>query len=160
MKAKFKKAALLGLAVTFLLSPVLYAEGPYGGRNGEASGREERCGRLAAEIGLTAEQEAKLKEHREEFRNRNKYLVEKIGSKRKELKEELEKESIDRAKVGKIIGDIKDLSGEKLFNRVDKIIAMKSILTPEQFEKLQNKMEGQKRGMKTGGRNERRFWCR
>ena len=59
--------------------------------------------------------------------------------------------------MGKIIGDIKDLSGEKLFNRVDKIIAMKNILTPEQFEKLQNKMEGQKRGMKKRGKNERRF---
>ena len=65
MKAKFKKAALLGLAVTFLLSPVLYAERPYGDKNGEACVGEEKAGRLAAELGLTAEQEARLKEHRE-----------------------------------------------------------------------------------------------
>ncbi|MCK4462870.1 MAG: periplasmic heavy metal sensor, partial [Candidatus Omnitrophica bacterium] len=109
------------------------------------------------ELGITAEQEAKLKAQREEFRDKNKKLMEKMLSKRKELKQELEKPNINRAKVDKIIADIKNLTGEKLRSRVHKIISMKNVLTQEQFEKLQKKMEEKRQAKTKRSRNKRWF---
>jgi len=102
---------------------------------------EEKFDKLTEELGLTPEQETELKQQRSQFKAQKKELWGKIRAKKKELKEELEKPDVDRAKVDKIIGEIKDLTGQKLEARVNKIISMKSILTPEQFKKLKEKME-------------------
>lgn len=158
MKTRFRKAILLAVATTFLLSSSVYAEHSHG-REGrmEQSAREKKHEMLVEELGLTPEQETRLKQQREEFRNKNKELMEKMRSKRKELKQELEEPNIDRAKVDKIIGDIKNLTGEKLSNRVNKIISMKKILTPEQFEKLQDKMRQKRHAHSGSDKDKHRF---
>ncbi|PIQ89754.1 MAG: hypothetical protein COV72_01520 [Candidatus Omnitrophica bacterium CG11_big_fil_rev_8_21_14_0_20_42_13] len=150
MKTNFRKAAWLAIALVFFLSSALYAapynerrpgrgydEGASGGGYGD---KGEKLEQLKEELGLTPEQEAKLKADREEFKAKNIELTEKLRAKRDELKNELEKAELDTAKVYTIISDIERLTGEKLRNRVNKIISMKSTLTPEQFEKLQAKM--------------------
>jgi Spy/CpxP family protein refolding chaperone len=137
MNIKFKKAVLLGMAAAFLLGSTLHAEGPYEGTGRRNS--EKKFAELTQELGITPEQETKLKEQQEGFRAKGKRLMKNIQSRQKELKQELEKKDVDRARIDKLIEEIKDLTGEKLRNRVDKIMAMKSVLTPEQFEKLQSK---------------------
>ncbi len=139
MKARIKKAALLVIAATFLLTSALYAY--HGDKKCSNFDREEKFEKLSTELGLTAEQKAQLKEQRETFKDKQGELMTKSRAKNKELGEELEKPEVDRAKVNKIISDIQTLTGEKLRNRVEKIIAMKGMLTPEQFKKLQDKME-------------------
>ena len=141
MKTELKKAMLLGMAIAFLVSTSIYAEPYYGERKGTGGcGRMGKYDKLTRELGLTPEQETRLKEERERFANENMELTEKMRSKKEELKDNLEKPDMDRAKVDGIIDEIKNLTGEKLKNRVNKISAMKSILTLEQFEKLQQKM--------------------
>ncbi len=160
MKTKLKKTILLVAGIIFLLSSTLYAQRDYDKREGK-----ERCSvnvegkfeKLTEELGLTAEQEAKLKEERKEFMKKNKDLMRRMRSKREELKQELEKPNIDRAKVGTIINDLKNLTGEKLESRIDKIISMKSTLTPEQFEKLQAKMKQKQHAHPGGNKYKRRF---
>jgi len=144
MKSKFRKAVLLGVIATFLLTSSLYASHSY-----DDKGEGERCARgergekfekLKEELGITPEQATELKEQRKEFSGKRKELRKKLREKKQGLKAELEKESINRAAVDNTIEDIKNLTGEQYKNRVDKIISMKSILTPEQFKKLQSKM--------------------
>ena len=139
MKSKIRKAALLVIAATFLLSSAVYAD--HGDKKWSKHEKEGRLEKISAEIGLTAEQEAQLKEQREAFKAKQKDLGERLMTKNKELKEELEKPQVNRAKIDQIISDIQILAGEKMRNRVDKILAMKNTLTPEQFNKLQKKME-------------------
>ena len=155
MKPKLKKAMLLGLAITFLLSSTLYAEHYRGEKKGaEHSNKKEISAKLVEELGITPEQEAKLKEQRKEFMGKNKELKKNMRARRKELKRELEKPNIDRVKVEKIIADINNLTGEKLKNRVDKIISMKNILTPEQFKKLRDKTKGKRQAKTWHGKKE------
>ncbi len=142
MKSNIKKAILLMVAATFLLSSTLYAEHGYSDKKGiECNSEGDKFESLREELGITPEQKARLSEQRKEFKAKNKKLVKELRSKRKELKAELEKQHMNRARVNRIVKDIKNLTGEKLQNRVDKIVSMKNIFTPEQFEKLKNKME-------------------
>ena len=158
MKSNIKKAILLVVAATFLLGSTLYAEHGYSGKKGiEYYGKEDKLESLRGELGITPEQEAKLSEQRKEFKAKNKKLMEGLRSKRKELKEELEKQHMNRARVNKIVKDIKNLTGEKLQNRVDKIVSMKNIFTPEQFEKLQDMMERKRHARMRSNRGKRQF---
>jgi len=140
MKTKLKKSLLLVVATVFLFTSTVYA---YHGdkKYPKRDSKECRFEKLSEELGLTPEQQAQLEEQREAFKNKRKVLMEKMRAKNKALKEELEKPKVNRAKVDKGISDIQALTGEKLRSRVDKIIAMKGILTLEQFEKLQQKVE-------------------
>lgn len=154
MKGKIKKSVLLVIAAMFLLTSSLYAY--HGDKECSKSGKEEKFEKLSDELGLTAKQNSQLKEQREAFKNRQKELMTKLRAKNKELGEELEKPKEDRTKIEKIISDIETLTGEKIRNRVDKIIAMKGTLTPEQFNKLQQKME--KKRCEGRGKDMHRRW--
>ena len=76
-----------------------------------------------------------------------------MRAKRLELKQELEKPAVDTNKINTLIADIKTLMGEQLDFRVNNILAMKQILTPEQFKKLQDMKEGK---YKEGKKKEKR----
>ena len=155
MKERIKKAVLLTVAATFLLSSTLYAY--HGDKEHSKSGREGKFEKLSDELALTAEQKAQLKAEREAFKGKQGELMAKLRAKNEELKNELEKPAVDRARVDKIISDIQSLTGEKLRNRVEKIIAMKGTLTPEQFNKLQEKMEKKRCDVKDKSMHQRRF---
>ena len=148
MKKKIVMAISLTVVAVFLAANSLYAEHC-------PEGKGEKFEKLTKELGLTPEQKTQLDAQREAFKAKNEGAWKKLKAKKEELRNELEKPSVDRGKINATIEDIKSLTGEKLNNRVDKILAMKSVLTPEQFAKLQNKMrekykkrEGKKREMK------------
>jgi len=148
MKPKVGKVILVSVIALFLLGSELYA-GSYCGDKEESKypDKGKKFEKFNEELGLTPEQTEKLKEQRQEFSGKNKEVREKIRAKKEELKTELEKPVVNRAAVDNIINDVKNLTGEQLKSRVDKIMSMKSILTPEQFEKLQGKMrEKNKKG--------------
>ncbi|MBN1354073.1 MAG: periplasmic heavy metal sensor [Candidatus Omnitrophica bacterium] len=146
MKKGFKKGLLLFVIATFLTASSAYAY-----HDGCEYQKHEKCDkfeRLSDELGLTDEQKTRLDKQKEVFKEKNIAFMDKIYAKNKELKAELEKPEIDRESVNNIIDDIQKLTGEKLRNRVDNILAMKNILTQEQFEKLQQKMEKKRHGHK------------
>jgi Spy/CpxP family protein refolding chaperone len=70
-----------------------------------------------------------------------------MHTRRLELKQELEKSEVDTNKINAIITDIKTLTGEQLDLGVNNILAMKQVLMPRQFKKLQDmKEEKHKKG--------------
>jgi len=141
MKKKILRAVSLAVIAVFLFGSSLYAE--HGCKPGEG-----KFDKLTEELGLSPEQKTQLDAQREAFKSKNEAAWEKLKAKKEELRAELEKPTVDRAKVSAIIEDMKNLEGEKLNNRVDKILAMKSILTPEQFTKLQDKMQKKRKEFK------------
>ncbi len=90
------------------------------------------------ELNLTAEQSEQLKAEKQASRQKRQELQDQIRAKRQELRKELDKNVIDRNAVNTLIGQLKDLQGSLLNLRVDSILSMKQILTPEQFEKLRS----------------------
>jgi len=133
MKKKIVMTISLAVVAVFLATASLYAEH-------YSKDKGEKFEKLTKELGLNPEQKTQLDSQREAFKAKNEAVWKKLKAKKEELRNELEEPSVDRGKINATIEDIKSLTGEKLNNRVDKILAMKSTLTPEQFSKLQEKM--------------------
>lgn len=96
---------------------------------------------ILLELGLSDEQMEKVaalkkkpNDMRAEFRKTKKALFSK-------MKAELDKYQENKEAINAIIDDILKLEREKLESHVEHVLAMKSILTEEQFKNLKMKME-------------------
>ncbi|MCX5701592.1 MAG: periplasmic heavy metal sensor [Candidatus Omnitrophica bacterium] len=105
------------------------------------------------ELKLSPEQEQKIAAQRKQQQEQTQELKQKIAQMRKELAEELEQPKPDKSKVYALISEMKELMGKGLEQRVERILMLKEILTPEQMKKLEQKREGFK--LKKGGRREK-----
>jgi len=94
---------------------------------------EERRAEMHKQLGLTADQEKQLEEHKTAHKNGMNLLYENIKTKRKELAEELQNEELDMEKLMKIHAELKVLNGQKEDSRLESILEVREILTPEQF---------------------------
>ncbi|MBP7056366.1 MAG: Spy/CpxP family protein refolding chaperone [Candidatus Omnitrophica bacterium] len=105
------------------------------------------------DLSLTPEQRDKIKAHREEGKSKAKEMHDQMRAKKEELKAEMGKPVTDRAKIDAIAADMKSLSARMIDQRIDRILSLKEILTPEQFQKVNAKMEEKmkKRGGKERG---------
>ena len=154
MNMKFKQI-LISAVVTLMVfsSGAAYAWPAYG-QGQEKDGKrawekmEEKREKFIKELGLTPEQEEQIKNLRKEKKEKRGELWIKIQAQRLELKEELEKPTTDRARIDSIVTELKALMAEKLDQRVEGILSMKKILTPEQYEKFKEEIEVFKDGMK------------
>lgn len=147
MKALMKKlVAVIAVAVIALSPALVYAE--RAGEQceaGDKAGKEGRSG-FYKDLGLTPQQTAELKARREANAGKAKEVREALKAKRAELKAEIEKPTVDRARITTLTTDIKNLTGQMIDQRVNSILAMKEILTPEQFAKMQAKKHAKKGG--------------
>ena len=105
---------------------------------------EQRMGDLGKDMGLTSEQQEKIKALRSKQREKTKGIREKLQTKMKDLKEELERSEINKRSAYKTVAEISVLRKDLLEERVNSVIQMRKILTPEQFQKLQDKRASQR----------------
>jgi len=152
MKTIMKKMVAAAAVIGLILSAVpAYA---YEGHGPEGTGEEryEKGGKfdkISEELGLSDEQKAALKKDREATFAKMKELRDKVQSARKELKAELDKETLDTARVNALVAQLKDLMGQQIQSRVDKVMSLRKILTPEQYKKMQGLIEEKKEGFKS-----------
>lgn len=151
MKNKITKVmavvAMLGLMAA---GPVAYAEygegGPEGGKGWKHGDGQE----FFKGLNLTPEQKEKLKAQRETKKEGNKAAREQLKAKMQALHEEIAKPGTTRADVNGLVGEVTALKGQMFAERIDGVFAMKEVLTPEQFAKMQEhrkeKMENKKGG--------------
>jgi len=136
------------LAAAVVAAMVFSQSGVYAGETvntpQDAAKKEARFNKMSEELQLTPQQKEQLTKEREEFASRSKDLREKIQTARTGLKAELEKPAPDKAKVNSLVTEIKNMVGQQIQNRVDKVMAMKQILTPEQFNKMKAPMKERK----------------
>jgi Spy/CpxP family protein refolding chaperone len=151
--------ALLG---AFCIACAVYAqppgenEGGYHSRRGKHGEREERIKQCIDKLGLTDEQKAKLETQRAENKTKKRELRRSLKDKRSELRQELDKPDSDKAKIDSIVADMKELEGDLIELRVQKVLQMKAILSHEQFEKLRSFNHHEKGRGKKGGKRHRR----
>ena len=104
--------------------------------------RRNEFNKTAKELGLTQDQIAQMKEIREQNKIKTKQIIEEIRKKDKAIDEELLKENYDRAVVNNLLQEIRQLSADMSQIRIDDKIKVRSILTQEQFSKIeQNKKD-------------------
>jgi Spy/CpxP family protein refolding chaperone len=138
MKKKLIKDAACAMILSLIFLPCLaFAQAPEQTVTEEAD-EDLPIYKIAEELGLSSEQKEKLKEQRFQARysmieNRNKIRLKEL-----ELRHELEEEAINHEAINKIVAELKQLHGATIEQRVNSILKMREILSPEQFEKLQS----------------------
>lgn len=133
--------ALIGMV------PSAYAVMPEAGASqGKMMGdkKEAKKQELYKELSLTDEQKKLLEENKEKNRAQVKALFQQMKDKRTLLSQELQKPTLDMEKIQQINNDMKTLDSQMSDLRLEGILEVRKILTPEQFGKFISKMEEHK----------------
>lgn len=150
MNAKFRQTIVyVGVIAVLFLGSMAYAQPSGNVPERTMRHKEEKMANCVKELELTAEQQGQIKKQRNEQREKNKELRDKLRVKRTQLREELEKQDIDKSKIYGLVAEIKTLLGNQLEQRVESVLSMKEMLTPEQFKKLQEKRAENKQNKET-----------
>jgi Spy/CpxP family protein refolding chaperone len=120
---------------------------------GSRRDRDEMRGKIKTELGLTNEQEKKLETHRIDQRAEMEKLMLVVKEKREELKAALENPKMNHHAVERINDDLKTAQNDMADKRLEGILYVREVLTPEQFKKFLSLRPG--REGKEGRRGER-----
>ena len=122
---------------------------------GGCGAREKSMGeKMAKELGLSADQKAKLKDLREGMKTVRKENMEKMRELVDKSKDELLKPTPDKdalAALAKESGELRRAMTEK---ETDHLLKVKAVLTPDQFKKLLSKDFGPRKGFREGGHHD------
>ena len=144
MKTKIGKVlAAAVVAAMVLTTSAAYAGEGWKGPEGKGD-KEAHFKKMTEQLQLTPQQKTELDKQREEFAAKTKGLMEQIKSTRTALREELDKATPDKAQVNSLVAQLKDLIGQQIQSKVDKVMAMKTVLTAEQYGKMKGFREGRK----------------
>ena len=119
------------------VGPVAYAESEGDNPEGGKGYRHGEGKEFLKELNLTPEQTEKLKAQRES-KESNKALREQLKTKMQTLHETIAKPGTTRADVNGLVVEVTALKGQMFAQRIDGIFAMKEVLTPAQFAKMQD----------------------
>ncbi len=144
---KFKKVlfAFFGVYLFAALS-LAHAENP--GVNGSSqkwhSG--QRAQEIYSQLNLTDEQKKRLEANKQQHRAKMQSAHQGIKADKEALKGELMKSQLDMPKINQIHDQIKSLQNQMEDEKLNSIIAVRAILTPEQYLKFVNLMHKHKEG--------------
>lgn len=102
---------------------------------------QERVDMFLDGLGLTAEQKEQLKAIRDEYQKKVKGLRDQLREKEKALKTELNRETIDKAKVKALAAEVKKYTAQQVDIDVENTLGLRRILTFEQFESFREKVK-------------------
>ena len=147
MITKLKMFIFAAIAVAALWSGAAYAAEPDAGSALSKAFMEKmdaKRDQLYKELNLTDEQKKALEENKNQHRAEFKALFENMRAKRDLMREELQKDALNMDKVNQIEGELKQLQSQMSDQRLQGILEVRKILTPEQFKKFMANMEEHK----------------
>lgn len=143
-----KKNALIAvftiLAVVALVSLAMYACPFYAGfKPGKIfmEKMDAKQQQLYRDLNLTKEQKKLLEENKNKNREQMKELFHNMRIGMILMRQELQKDQLDMGKINQINNELKQLQAQMLDYRLQSILEVRKILTPEQFKKFEAKME-------------------
>ena len=116
------------------------------GFSGQGNGHDKAKDAITRELNLSADQQSRLEQERTTSREAMEKLHSALKDKKRELQDAIAKPETTRQQVEPILAQIKKLQGDMTDKRADGIFAVKSILTPEQFAKLEAMKEKRMQG--------------
>ena len=157
MKRNLIVAAMIA-GIVILSGDVLAQRGRHGGQGHHMMGK-----RLEA-LDLTAEQKGKLKSLRAEGQKAMVQLQADVKIARIELREVMRQATTKQTDINKAVDKLNQAQSKMTTARVNQMVKMKGVLTPEQFEKMEEMGHGRRemhgrgmmhrRGMGRGMRGE------
>ena len=148
MKRNLVVATVLA-GIVLLSGDVLAQRGRHGDRGHSTMGK-----RLEA-LDLTAEQKGKLKSLRADGQKAMVQLQADVKIARVELREVMRQATTKQTDINKALGKLNQAQSKMTTARVNQMVKMKSVLTPEQFEKMEEMRHG-RREMRGRGMMHRR----
>jgi len=150
MKTKMRLIVVMAVISVFIAGSV-FAMGPGAcSDEGNKACFKDKKESFKKELNLTAEQDKMLTEAKTAHRTEMETLMKAVKAKREELRNAIAKPGITRQNLEPIIADMKALEAQMVDHRVNGILKVKSILSPEQFQKLEKMKEGRQKGRKNG----------
>ena len=142
MKKKLRLVVALVVISMFAVGTAFGNEGACpAGDKPQAGQHKEKAAAMAAELKLTPDQEKQLNETKAAHRTEMTGLAGQLKAKRQELKTALANTAATKQSVEPIATQIKALEAQMVDRRIDGILKIKEILTPEQYQKLQSMKE-------------------
>jgi Spy/CpxP family protein refolding chaperone len=141
---------MAGAALFLLTAPSMAMEKEHGPGGSERGMKHDKSFWKEEEnsLGLNDEQRAKMKTIREEFKTRQDVLRNEIKARHEALRQELDAVDPDRGKAEGIVKEISALGQQMSLKRVDMVLTIREILTPEQYKKLRAFHEKKRAEMK------------
>ena len=133
---RWSRLAVCSLLCAALVVPV-WAEKEYA----EQQGPGGRFKKMYSRLNLTGEQRQAMEKNKAEHREKMKADFEKVKALKEELNAELMKPKLDMGKIGSLQKQFKALQGKLADDRLGSVLAVRKILTPEQFAKFVKTMK-------------------
>jgi len=111
-------------------------------------------GQMMSQLNLSKEQREKMQALMQKNRGAGKEGQQALMQKRQQLRTMMQSGSGSKEQAMALLGEINKLQSAQMSHRIGMMYEMKSILTPEQFQKFQSAMEqkrGQMKGQGVGG---------
>jgi len=106
----------------------------------------QRAQEIFNQLNLTDDQKKQLETNKQQHRAKMETSRQEMKTYREALKDELMKPQLDMAKVSQIHGQLKTLQAQMEDDKLASILAVRAILTPEQYLKFIGLMEKHKPG--------------
>ena len=125
----------------------------------DKAGYKDKMDSFSRDLKLTPEQDKMLKDAKQAHRSEMEGLGKAMKAKRQELQAALAAPGVTKQQVEPIAAQIKALQAQMIDSRIDGILKIKSILSPEQYQKLQAmKAEWRKNGNKKHSEKNEKEW--
>jgi Spy/CpxP family protein refolding chaperone len=141
----FKKVLLLGIGV-YMVAALSLAQAQDSGPDSSASKMRpgQRIQEIFKQLNLTDDQKSQLEANKKQHRAIMEKSREDIKAAKDALKEELMKAQLDMPKINELQAEVKALLSQEEDSKLSSILAVRTILTPEQFTKFVTLMDRHK----------------
>ena len=157
MKKMMRMLTVVAVVIAMVSTAQLVYAGPvWAAKDAHGGGKKgEHFQKLIEQLDITDEQKKVLTEQRDEHWKKMKELREAMNENRKDLREELLKSDYSKTAVNRTVGEMKELQGEMIEQRVDHFLQIKEVLTPQQYKKITEHAEKKRHPAKKGRRAEK-----
>ena len=132
------------LIVIALIAAVIFSQASSAWAGAAKPDFEKRHDKMVKALNLTPEQEKQLNEYKEQAKTDFKAATTQLRAKKDQLRDQLNAAQVDEAAVRQTADEIKALQNKMVDHRIDSLLRMKKVLTPEQFAKFQELMKERK----------------
>ena len=143
---KFKKV-LFGFFMAYLFTVIFPVPCSANAENPGVDGPSlkwhpgQRIQEIYSQLNLTETQKKQLEANKQQHRAKMESARREIKADKEMLKEELMKPQLDMLKINAVHGQIKALQNQMEDGKLNSILAVRAILTPEQFKILQGRRD-------------------
>ncbi|MEI7999073.1 MAG: Spy/CpxP family protein refolding chaperone, partial [Candidatus Omnitrophota bacterium] len=105
---------------------------------------QKRIQKIFAQLNLSDTQKTQIEANKQKQKEQMKFIFEQMKTKKEEMRQELMKPNLDINRINGIQSQLKVVHSQMMDQRLNSILEVRKILTPEQFNKFISIMEEHK----------------